>query len=657
MINNSTQLLPRRTWWAALGMILIIAAALRLTGYNFSLPYIDHPDEPAYMLSARMVIDSGSPKPLGMHGYPPGIIALDYLVLRLLQNPADPPTSLVEVVRLISITFSIGTIALLALTVQRVSTPLSGLIAAVFWSFSPTAIEFSRFATADNFVTFFSLCGLFFTLTGTQVKNEHHIRLGIYATLLAIVFKYQAVLILPIILAFPLTSLLTANNERIAILRSSVNSLIPVLIFFFWLVFLFPALEASQSPYWSAAGDRFGFPTPQVIYANLRMVMQMIAPDVLWLSGWAGLSLLFLPEIRKHVSLLGLAALLFTGIAWLCGVSLYGDLGQQEFRQFMTAGVLMCGIAGLGFGLWAVRIAQFARRLDLRMPMVAQIETVVMGGLVLILLIPQIRASVENARQHTLPDRRNDLALYMDTSVPSGSYISGADNHKTFNRDWGGYSGTTLFSLFQMTSLLEQPVDDWRAQGVEYAILSWDEYRQLNERDEDQIERPAQTLLLKQYPQSPEYRDQGMVVLRLTPIETALPESTRLGSVQYVGYDLDQTSIADGTAVTFRIYWRATQALDCDAKVFNHLVDTETGTLVTQIDGDPVSPRRPTTTWTDPTETLISQSFTLSIPSPLDSQSYTLETGFYCPLSAQRLIGEDGSDSISLFTLAVVRES
>ena len=67
---------PRRNWWLALLAILVLAGALRYPGYAFSLPFVDHLDEPNhYMLDARICWwILARPNPLNMHHYPPGII-------------------------------------------------------------------------------------------------------------------------------------------------------------------------------------------------------------------------------------------------------------------------------------------------------------------------------------------------------------------------------------------------------------------------------------------------------------------------------------------------------------------------------------------------------------------------------------------------------
>jgi len=162
---SSQGLWPSRKWCLILGLIFISGAVLRYTGYNFGLPYIDHPDEPAYNLAGRMIIDFGSAKPLGMQGYPPGIVELNYVILRFLQKPNTPPGSILWIVRLVSVTFSVMVLVMVTLLTFRIATPMAALFAAAFWGFSPHIIEASRYATPDNFVTFFTLLAFFLVIT------------------------------------------------------------------------------------------------------------------------------------------------------------------------------------------------------------------------------------------------------------------------------------------------------------------------------------------------------------------------------------------------------------------------------------------------------------------------------------------------------------
>src|SRR6188768_4200017 len=50
------------TWWL-LGGIVLLAAAARLWGLNFGLPYLYHPDEPTYVTIAQNMFKTGDWNP------------------------------------------------------------------------------------------------------------------------------------------------------------------------------------------------------------------------------------------------------------------------------------------------------------------------------------------------------------------------------------------------------------------------------------------------------------------------------------------------------------------------------------------------------------------------------------------------------------------
>ncbi len=64
-------------------LLLTLYVAMLLHSHAFSLPYVDHPDEPAFYLAGQVWLgkfEMGS----YMRGYPPGYIALELLVSQLL---------------------------------------------------------------------------------------------------------------------------------------------------------------------------------------------------------------------------------------------------------------------------------------------------------------------------------------------------------------------------------------------------------------------------------------------------------------------------------------------------------------------------------------------------------------------------------------------
>ena len=90
-VDGGRRFWPPRNWWLALLAILVLAGALRFPGYDFGLPYPDELDEVHHSLSGRYIIDTGSARPLGQDGYPPGIIRLYYFFLRFFRSGAHPP--------------------------------------------------------------------------------------------------------------------------------------------------------------------------------------------------------------------------------------------------------------------------------------------------------------------------------------------------------------------------------------------------------------------------------------------------------------------------------------------------------------------------------------------------------------------------------------
>lgn len=540
----------------------------------------------------------------------------------------------------------------------RVATPLAGLLAAGLWTFTPLLVEHSRYATADNFVTFFTLLGVFGALSGTLYDRDKWVTGSVAAMIFAIIFKYQAVFVLPLIFAVPLVRLLDrrdgARTRRI--MWNAANNVAILGGFFVWLIVIFPALEATASPDWSAPTQRLSLPALDVLRQNLDTTLTPVWHDVIWPAALIGLVLLPLLRLQRRVSLFGLAVVLLAAIMWGFGVSLYG---YQGFRQFISAGALLIVLCSAGIAAWALALAEVIHRrrgeAAVQPDQWSKASAVILGVVVLALSWSNIDASIANTRNHTLPDRRNDLAEYMDTSVPPGPYISNEDNHKTFNRDWGGYSGVNMFPLFEMASVTDRSLEEWRAEGVEYAIEPYYVYEEMQRTSEGQAYLD-ELLLLKAYPPSNNYRGPSMVVFRLYPMQYR--DEVEAGPVDLVGYDIDRTEVEPGEALDFRLYWQAKSALGADYAVYNHLVPLDSREMVAQVDGSPLADlRRTTASWDDPAETIVSRPFTLIVGEDVPAGKYRLISGFYRLDTFERLINEDGEDFQLVTTIDVVKNN
>ena len=645
--TEAPPLWPERNWWLALLAILLLAGALRLTGYDFGLPFVEHNGvraaESYYSLAAQMIIDQGTAKDLHLHNYPPGILSINYLALRFLHDPTAPPGTVIGGLRLLSVLASLAALFVVALLGYTVAGPLAGLIAAGLWAFTPTMVEFSRYATADIYLVLLTSLSLWLTLAGAFHKNRGWTTAATYVLMLAIIFKYTAIVIAPLVLFVPLVqgkrwaSYVLGNCGRFA-------------LFCAWLVLLTPALEALQT---DRADYQLASPWVQHVvieslpgWTEFRAGLNTLLSELdlrLFLPGWLGLIFLIRggAAAQRRLGILAIAAFI---LLWLLLIVFF----NRPYIRFMLPAIsMLIALAASGYALWW----QFLQRKFVPFSPKRR-RTLAMAALLVLLTLnlPNAWTAVEVARRQALPDRRNELARWADESLPASRYITNFDNRDTLNRDWGGYAGETRFAyaghLFSDTS-----INEWRAQGALFAIVPYNRHERWREKGVNEFIN--ETTLLKSYPSSNTYRDPGMVVLLLSPIQH---EATgQLGPIRLIGYALGEESARPGHTFPFHLYWQASAPGATDYQVFNHLLDAD-GRLVAQVDGPPLPDpllRRGTSNWDDPEEILYSREFALQLPENLASGEYSLVMGFYRRDNGQRLVTPTGEDSLWVTRIVV----
>lgn len=350
--------------------------------------------------------------------------------------------------------------------------------------------------------------------------------------------------------------------------------------------------------------------------------------------GWFGILLCgaLLARYRRKINRSGLFVLLLAAAAFLFGISLFGP---QEERQFFVLGAMLAVLQGCCLCGLLYLMKEALCRLGLSGAYLQLPPAVVILALAAIGMIPAYQESDAIARDYSRHDRRNDLMRYMDTSLAPGMYISPGDNHNTFNRAWGGYTGVHDFKWRHPYALLfDRPIDEWRALGVEYAIMP----HSLMLKDPE-VYYPEETVLLKTYPVDPSFRGPDMVVLRLYPMQNE--SDARLGPIRLLGYDINKTKLAPGEEIVFRQYWQPDSPTPTVHNIGNYLLNGD-GEVVAQVDWVPLwDARRDTTTWDDPDEILLGREFALSLPVDLPPATYRLAFGFYD--STARLLSPDGS--------------
>ena len=629
---------PRRNWWLALLAILVLAGALRYPGYDFGLPHVDEVDVTHFFLSGRMIIDFGTARPMNFHHYPPGIIQIYYVAMRLFQDPSLPPASVLGIVRFLAVTTSLGAIAVFGLLGYHAAGPLVGLSGAALWSITPLFVERSRWGSAEIWVLFFSTLALYFTTVAILYRRESWSTHATYALMLAIVFKYHCVFIAPLVLLAPLW------RGRVPWKRV-LGNLGRFALFSFWLLFLTPALEfldpipEQHAGTWVRHTRVVSDVSPLTLVHNLTDALGWLDYWVL-IPGWLGLGLLFWDrsyQRRARHALVFLFAALFL---WLAGISLFGKQGIHAIRLLFSWVALLVMLSGWGYSLI---LQGLYRSLAPQTPQRRNLAVGLAAALVLAIQIPNVLEAVEQTRYATLPDQRNELAQWADQTLPANLYIASPGNTATLNREWGGYPGQTPFQYTGSINA-EITIEEWRAQGVRLAIV--DHF--LYELWQEEGTKPffTETTLLKSYPPSDAHRGPAMVVLLLQTIQHSA--TGQLGPIRLLGYDLTVESASPGDALPLHLYWEATAATEADYQVFNHLLDGA-GNLVAQADGPPLPDpllRRGTKDWDDPEEIFYSREYLLALPEDLAPGEYTLVSGFYRRDNGQRLLSPAGEDAL-----------
>jgi hypothetical protein len=114
---------------------------------------------------------------------------------------------------------------------------------------------------------------------------------------------------------------------------------------------------------------------------------------------------------------------------------------------------------------------------------------------------------------------------------------------------------------------------------------------------------------------------------------------------------------AGDTAVLLTLRWTTSVPIGKDYTVFTHLWDPDTGQVIAQSDGEPLSGTRPTSTW-GRGEVLL-DNYALSLPADLLPGDYALLVGLYDWRTGERLAvlsaegAESGADYVRLGTIRV----
>lgn len=646
---DNSAIVPRsKWWWLGLALLLVLAGWLYLRGLHVSLPFIEHLDEAQNLLEAQHVIDFGHARGVDRESYPPGLRSVIYPFLKYMKPDGAHHGTMIPLLRLVTIGAWTLSIIFVALLGAMIAHPMTGLMAAAIWIVNPWVVQRVHFVLPDGYLTLFTLLAIWLALVGVLRGRRSFNTAAIYSIMLATVFKTQAILIAPFIILLPLLNWWRAPSRRKDAWQQTFWNCLRFALFLYWLLVLYPTLEAPKHIYQYPVTElRIIIPSPDTLWQGLSQLLQTFQPLAVWLL--VALTGGLLHRYRRQVNGVALVTIILSALAWLIGTQIM-PTRNFHLRQYYTMGAMLAILYAAGFtGLFFLleealarfppRSRQFSQRILLVLP------AGIIALLFTIALLPAYLESNALAHNFTLHDRRNDLMSYMDTSLPPGKYIADWSGpfHKIMNRSWGGYTGVHDYPLAQSVTYLKgMPIETWRTRDAVYAIVPY--------RTADFLRFPEETFALKHYPTDPNFRDPGMTVLRLYPMQREA--DGQLGSIHLAGYDLNASEVAAGEDIIFRQYWRADKPTNTVHRIGNYLLNDE-GEVVAQVDYVPLwDARRDTTTWDDPDEILIGREFTLNVPSDLPPATYQLSFGLYDATS--RLLSPEGSDLMEITKITVV---
>jgi 4-amino-4-deoxy-L-arabinose transferase-like glycosyltransferase len=646
-------------WWIGLLAVVVLATVFRFVGYDFSLPYVDHPDEPVFYLTGqewRGLFDIQG----YLTGYPPLYIWLNIVVQVVLE--AIGVTSMaatVGILRLISGVLSLLTTVLIALT-ARLAFPkgswageAAGLFGAAAWAVSPLVVENAIYATPDPLLYFLVILALY--LAAASLTQPERPMLAFWSVTvggLAILNKYFTLsAVLPGLLVL-LMIWRTDRKRGSRLLLLSIGVLIIVGVVAAAGILVLPREGAA-----ARSSGLTGVLDASRVLNNIYHAILPLDPIIFFQTLLLGAASFLAARKRSlpHVNLwvLALCALVLVSIPWLA--STFSTVSATErMKDVLPATTAACVLLGAAVGQVILTLVESSapqptsRRTS---GLLVAVVPLVFGALV---FVPQINDSIPILQNRLLPDARVALRLWAGQNLEPGTVLVTQENHKTFNPFWGGIVGRGWFDWWLSDDWAAQTPAEWRAaHQISYAVIDQNSWQNMTASTRQAWH--DQVLPLRTF-DAPS-RSSALVVLRLWGVGQALDWQFGNG-IRLVGADLPPEEASAGDSLSFRFYWRADSQPTEDYSLFLHFSTRDDIVPLTQADGAPAFVERPTYTWNDPSETLIGAPIQLALAPDLAPGRYRVRLGLYNYGTLARLpitdaAGVDQGDAVDLMSITI----
>lgn len=654
---NATRLLTSHRLSAAICLLLFMSALIpRLLSYNFGLPYIDHPDEPASYLKAQEW--QGLFDLEGYHdGYPPAFLAINLMVQ--LGVGANGPSGLaptVQILRFLAVFASAAVSVFLFLAAQCIAQPLgktnalaAGLVAGSIWALSPIAVEYV-YATPDPYVFLFSAITLYAALNSVRAKHHGRWALGSIVTgLIAAFFKYSA---LPVIMpGFIALAYLWINKpeKRVTFSRAFVMGIMLIAISALFLVGIYGA-GSLNTPGTSDVARLSGFASLlnlQYFIGNFSTALQMIglpgavmillSPALLIATRYGVKSSDSAAQLKDSACQLILCYWLLITVPLLINTFNSGTVNGLRFLIPATLAAIV---------LVAATIPAIGVLLFSRYSFLSPALTILVGFLLIVPPLPQTIAIIHNRQ---LPDSRVALRQWVDRNLLPGSILVTADNHKTFNPIWGGIPYQHWFDWVERANLTVFSPQEWHQETgvgyIAYPVDQWETAITLLDLDD--------VLYLGEFG-GYGWRGPYTILARIEPLQH-LSELSFAGEIALQGFEFTHTPMNAGDILSLQLFWEALDHPPANYSTFLHLTSAGSVVPLAQADGAPGGSDQQTALW-QVGEYFFSDPLELTLPLDLESGNYVIRIGLYDYLTGARLPvsnPENTGDSAILFRFTV----
>lgn len=393
----------RLSFRVAFALVLCGAAAIRLYGLKFGLPFLYDFDEPTFSDRAYQIVASGDFNP-HWFGHPGSLtiysLAFAYWLFSLIgvavgwfQSLDDAareywyePSAFFFVGRLVIAAFGMLTVLLTYLVARRIADRWTALLAMAIVAVAPLSVEYSRLIRTDSQVTVLILATLWFAMAvAEQGRWRDYVLAGFFLGL-GVATKYPAVTALSVIgLAWLMDTGLSPRAWVRHFPRLAAAGLASLAGAFLGAPFLFLDLgTAIQDVKAEGTGYHLGA-TSDGALSTLQWYIVDVLGRSLTIAGLllAAVGMVVLLRSRRPQALL-VAAFFITFLVFLSVLSLRWE------RWALPLLPLAAILAAVGF-------STVVRRL-LDVPALVSVRTVVVAVLVLAWLAPPVARSFSHAR-------------------------------------------------------------------------------------------------------------------------------------------------------------------------------------------------------------------------------------------------------------------